>query len=87
MDLTIENKLTIYDVAELRKKILSLQDTNEQIRMDLSQVSECDTAGIQFICAILRSVQEKKRTIVINKFSQAIHDAAEQIGLRLATNE
>lgn len=87
MELTLENKLTIYDVAELREKIISLQDTNELIKMDLSQVTECDTAGIQFLCAILRSVQEKKRTIVINKFSRAIHEAAEQIGLRLATNE
>jgi anti-sigma B factor antagonist len=83
MNFTVEKKITIYEVTEIHKKILSLMEKESNLQIDLSQVTECDTAGIQLLCSILRTAQKKGETITIHPFSRAIQDTARNIGIEL----
>ena len=87
MNLTVEKKLTIYEVTEIQKKILALLDSGSHLQMDLSQVTECDTAGIQLLCSILRTARKKGEAITIPAFSSAIQGTARIIGIELAAEK
>jgi anti-anti-sigma regulatory factor len=84
MDLTVEKKLTIYEVSAIREKILSILNSGRPVRMNLGHVTECDTAGIQLLCAILHAAAEEKAKITIHALSGAITNAARKIGIELA---
>ncbi|MFH2066457.1 MAG: STAS domain-containing protein [Pseudomonadota bacterium] len=84
MDLTVEKKFTIYEVSEIREKILSMLNSGQPVRMDLSRVTECDTAGVQLLCSILRPAAEENAKITIRTLSKAITDAAGKIGIELS---
>jgi anti-sigma B factor antagonist len=87
MNLTVEKKLTIYEVTEIREKILTCLNKDSHLQMDLSQVTECDTAGIQLLCSILRTARKKGEAITIHSFSRAIRDTARMIGIELAAEK
>jgi ABC-type transporter Mla MlaB component len=87
MNLTVEKKLTIYEVTEIQKKILTLLESDSHLQMDLSQVTECDTAGIQLLCSILFTSQKENRKITINTFSRTIQNTAKTIGVQLTTEK
>ena len=48
---SIEGDLTIYRVAELREIIFPKIDQANELEIDLSQVSEIDSAGLQLLIA------------------------------------
>ncbi len=83
MNLAVEKKLTIYEVAAIREKIIGILDSGSDLQIDLCRVTECDTAGIQLLCSILRTVQKKKVPIIIHPFSKAIQDTARIIKVEL----
>lgn len=83
MNIAVEKKLTIYEVAEIREKVIGIMDNNSHLQIDLCRVTECDTAGIQLLCSILRTVQKKKVPITIHPFSKAILDTARSINVEL----
>jgi ABC-type transporter Mla MlaB component len=83
MNLSVEKKLTVYEVSEIREKIIGILDSGSDLQIDLCRVTECDTAGIQLLCSILRTVQKKKAPITFHPFSKAIQDAARIIKVEL----
>lgn len=47
--LPIEGEMTIYRAESLKTELLTLLDKGPQIAIDLSRVSELDTAGLQLL--------------------------------------
>lgn len=45
----IEGELTIYNAASVKQQMDVLLDQSPQLEIDLSQVSEIDTAGLQLL--------------------------------------
>jgi anti-anti-sigma factor len=45
----IEGELTIYTAASVKQQMDGLLDQSPQLEIDLSQVSEMDTAGLQLL--------------------------------------
>lgn len=45
----IEHEMTIYTAAEMKAQLMSMLGKNAEIELDLSQVGELDTAGLQLL--------------------------------------
>lgn len=51
----VPERLTIAQVKELHQALLTLLSRNEALTLDLSQVSQVDSAGLQLLLAARRS--------------------------------
>ncbi len=48
---SVEGAFTIYEAPELREALLRAFENHAEVLLDLSGVTECDTAGIQLLCS------------------------------------
>lgn len=79
--LEINGPLTISNVAAWRCAILEEWARHPDLRVDLSRVTACDTAGLQLLCAILKMADGPGRTPPRVQVSEPILRAAAALGL------
>jgi anti-sigma B factor antagonist len=72
--LEIGGELTIYVAAELKKKIGALLSAETAIEIDLAQVSEIDSAGLQLLLLVQREGAQQQKSIVFRNPSTAVLD-------------
>jgi anti-anti-sigma regulatory factor len=48
--ISLPGALTIYTVEEIRIRFVDALRTPNDLELDLSEVTECDTAGVQLLC-------------------------------------
>ena len=72
--LKIEGELTIYVAAELKEKIGALLGSEAAIEIDLSQVGEIDSAGLQLLLLAQRECAKQQKSIVFRNPSAAVLD-------------
>lgn len=79
--LRLDGELTIYRAQELKQALLEPLASNTVLEIDLSGVSEIDTAGMQLL--ILAKVQARARKSELNlvAHSPAVLDALEVLNL------
>ena len=74
--LIVEGELTIYTAAEMKEKIGALLNgesaSRESVEIDLSQVGEIDTAGLQLLLLAQRECAKQERSIVFSNPSEAV---------------
>lgn len=73
--LALEGELTIYVAAELKEKIAAALQAQQPLEIDLSQIGEIDTAGIQLLLLAKREADARELQIVFAQPSQAVLDA------------
>lgn len=81
--LAIEGELTIYTAAELKERIGSLLE-KDVIEIDLSEVSEIDTAGLQLLLLAQRECVKREKKIVFDNPSEAVIACWKMCGLEAA---
>jgi len=79
--LKIEGSLSVYEVAELREKILAYLEKNKDMILDLEEVTECDTAGIQLLYSARKIAEEEGKTFTVTSASDPVFEAITRIGL------
>ncbi len=79
--LKIEGALSVYEVAELREKILAYLEKNKELILDLDEVTECDTAGIQLLYSARKTAEEEGKTFTVTSASDPVFEAITRIGL------
>ena len=72
---------TIYEAAALREAMLAAFESPEGLTLDLSGVTECDTAGVQLICAARISSRKTGKPFQVRAVSEAVTQAMEGVGL------
>jgi anti-anti-sigma factor len=77
----VRGALTIYEVAELRDLLLEGLDQTRGLRLNLGEVSECDTAGIQLLYSARMSAREREKQFEITELSPSVQNTAEVIGI------
>jgi len=70
--LAIEGELTIYTAAELKEKIGALLSGDGAIEIDLAQVGEIDTAGLQLLLLAQRECAKQEKAITFSNPSEAV---------------
>ena len=70
----IEQEMTIYTAAEMKAQLMKMLDKNEEIELDLSQVGEMDTAGLQLLILAKRECQTRNGNLHLVNHSPAVLD-------------
>ncbi len=73
--------LTIAAVADLQGELKTALETQNEIILSGSDVDVADTAGLQLLCAFFMDASAHDITIRWDKASEALKDAAQQIGV------
>lgn len=73
--------LTIYEVAALREDLLRVFDASAEVTLDLGEVTECDTAGVQLICSARVTSRETGKLLHIHAVSDAVTEAMTGVGM------
>ena len=79
--LALDGELTIYTAAELKEKIAGALREELPIEIDLSQIGEIDTAGLQLLLLAKRECATRNRAIAFLQPSQAVLDTLQLCGL------
>jgi anti-anti-sigma factor len=70
--LVVSNDLTIYHALELKPTLLDALATTQELELNLSQVSEMDTAGLQLLILLKKEAQRAGKRVRIVAHSQAV---------------
>lgn len=79
--LAIEGELTIYTAAELKQKLTDAFNGEHAIEIDLSQVGEIDTAGLQLLLLAKREGAARDKVVVFGQPSEAVLDCWQRCNL------
>ena len=79
--LTLENDLTIYNVQTQKTQLMEVLCANTVVELDLAQVREIDTSGIQLLILIKRESLRLGHTLRIVAHSPAVHETMDFLDL------
>jgi anti-anti-sigma factor len=77
----IERDLTIYTVAELKPVVLAAIAASEHGQLDLSQVTEIDSAGLQLLLLARREAQHAGHKLCLICNAPAVTEVLKLVGL------
>lgn len=72
--LILDGPMTIYNANEIKAQLLSGLGSAAIVELDLSHVTELDTAGFQLLVMAKRESQRQGHTLRIVAHSQAVRD-------------
>lgn len=80
--LSLDGELTIYRAAEIKPVLMAaLSDSPEGLEIELSGVTEIDSAGIQLLMAAKLAAQAAGGFFALKDQSEAVVDALEMLNL------
>lgn len=82
--LTIEGELTIFTAAEQKIKLLNFLNSGDALEINLSQVAELDTAGLQLLILIKREAAQQRKQLSFTMHSKAVLEILELANLTTA---
>jgi anti-anti-sigma factor len=72
--IAIDGEMTIYSAAQAKEDLQSALATCNEIEMNLAQVSEIDTAGLQLLALVKREAANRNKPLHFVAHSQAVLD-------------
>jgi anti-anti-sigma factor len=79
--LPIEGELTIYSAADLKAKLVEALAAEQPIEIDLSQVDEIDSAGLQLLLLAKREAARIEKPLSLINHSQAVLECFDMCNL------
>lgn len=73
----VEDELTIYTAAEQKQALLALLEDCQELVLDLSPVSEMDSAGLQVLLLLKQHAETHHREFHIVNHAQAVVEVLE----------
>ncbi len=73
----ISGELTIYTVAAEKQTLQAFIDTGDELELNLSQVSELDSAGLQVLIALKQETARRNKKLAYVMHSKAVLDILE----------
>lgn len=70
--LCLAKDMTIYNAQEQKHELLDALSTNDDLELDLSQVAEIDTAGLQLLILLKKEAQRAGKRVIIVAYSQPV---------------
>lgn len=70
----IEQEMTIYTAAEMKAQLMEMLQKDAEIELDLSQVGELDTAGLQLLILAKRECLARNGNLHLVSHSPAVLD-------------
>lgn len=79
--LAIEDEMTIYTAAEQKSTLLGHFTENDAIEIDLSAVSEIDSAGVQLLMLLKNEASKSDKQVRYTHHSQSVVAVLELLDL------
>jgi anti-anti-sigma factor len=79
--LSIEGEMTIYRAVELKQALLTALEQPAVLEIDLSKVSELDTAGVQLLLLAKQAAQTTNSELRFRHHSPAVLEVFELLNL------
>lgn len=73
----ISGEFNIFTAADWRQRLLDALDQPGELDVDLSAVSEMDSAGMQLMVAAKREAAQRNKTLRFSGHSRAVFDVLE----------
>ncbi|HOL63864.1 MAG TPA: STAS domain-containing protein [Accumulibacter sp.] len=70
--LSIEEEMTIYQAPAQKERLLAALQNTDRLELDLSAVSNIDSAGLQLLILLKREVQQHGKQLAIVAHSAAV---------------
>ncbi len=86
IQLTLDGSLTIYEAKEIFETLKKEVSSVDSIKLVLSDIESCDTAGVQLICALVKEIQKQDKKIILSNFSASFIEASTAIGTNITTD-
>jgi anti-sigma B factor antagonist len=78
---TIDGALTIYEAQAAKEVLVDALGAAAELDIDLSQVTEIDTAGMQLLVLLKREAQQRGKPLTLSAHSQASLDVIDRYNL------
>lgn len=79
--LRLEGELAIYRAAEIKSELLAALEQFPVLEINLAEVTELDTAGVQILLLIKRAAEACDRQVRLVAHSDAVAEAFELLNL------
>lgn len=80
--IALDGDITIYRAVELHRRLqLALSQPGTRLDMDLSAVTDLDSAGVQLLMAAKRAAEATGGSLVLSGHSPAVVDVFEMMNL------
>jgi anti-anti-sigma factor len=73
--------MTIYAAADLKPALLDVLGQGDDIEIDLSEVGELDTSGVQLLMLAKREAAAAGKALTLSRHSPAVLEVFELLGL------
>ena len=84
--LRLTDDLSIYHATEHKQSLLEALSTTDELLLDLSQVGEIDSAGLQLLILLKREAQRAGKSVRVIAHSPAVGSAIELCNLAAAAS-
>jgi anti-anti-sigma factor len=81
LQLAIEDEMTIYTAALQKNELLGYLDDCQELEVDLSAVSEIDSAGLQILLMLKQEADRGEKNIHLVNHSQAVVEVFELLNV------
>lgn len=75
--LALEGELTIYTAAEQKTSLLAFLNSDNELELNLAQISELDTAGLQLLILLKREAAQSGKLLRFVMHSKVVLDILE----------
>lgn len=73
--------LTIFQVADLRDKLLAEISTEKKTVIDLGELHDFDVAGLQLLVSCIRTAKDTGKEIEFGNVSESLCQSAASVGI------
>lgn len=83
----IGGEMNIYAASELKEKFMALLDDSRPLEINLSDVTEMDSSGVQLLMLLKKECDQKNRKLSLTHHSDAVLDVFELLRLSAYFND
>lgn len=80
----IAGELTIYTAASEKQKLKEFLDTDDDLEVNLAQVSELDSAGLQLLILLKKEAVQRNKKLRYSMHSKAVLEILEMCNMTAA---
>lgn len=77
----VQGEMTIYTALELKQELVSCLRRAPQLELDLSQVNEMDSAGLQLLILLKRETAKQDGRLTLTAHSPAVTEAIDAFNM------
>jgi anti-anti-sigma regulatory factor len=79
--LNIKSAMSVYEIASIRDELAACFKSHDKVILDVDEVGNCDTAGVQLMLSAFRMAENAGKTFEVRGASDSVRKSAVDLGL------